>query len=798
MSRTAHIPKESPLHRTARLLAVLAVGVFGLFGTTSFAATPVLVQTVAPLYQDADAPIERRVEDLLSRMTIDEKIAQITTLWMQKDRLFTEDGTFDPEKAKASYPHGLGHIARPSEAVSGVFEALNEQDTVALVNRLQRYATEETRLGIPILFHEEALHGYVAPGATSFPQAIGLASAWDRDLMTRVFSVAAREMRARGAHLALSPGVDVARDPRWGRIEETYGEDPYLVAELGVAAILGFQGDSLPLADDKVFVTLKHMTGHGQPESGTNVGPANISERILREVFFPPFEEAVKRTNVRSIMASYNEIDGVPSHGNDWLLQDVLRGEWGYEGGVVSDYFGVEQLASLHFVEPDMKHAAARALKSGVDFELPDGLAYFELKTALAEGLVAESDIDNAVRLMLRMKFEAGLFENPFADGDYAETLTDNAEARALAEEAARKSVVLLKNDGILPLDAGALKKIAVIGPNADAVRQGGYSEKPTRFITVLEGLRNKVGEDVDLLYHEGIVLVAEGDWHSDEVVLGDPEENKKRIRDAKRVARKADAIVLVIGGTEATAREAWSDAHAGDRTDIELVGDQKALADAMFSLGKPVVTVLINGRPLGVDGVAEKTNALVEGWYLGQEGGTAMADILFGDVNPSGKLPVTLARNVGQLPLVYNHKPSALRNYLFDTTEPLYPFGHGLSYTQFEIAAPRLSEETIGTDDQVTVMVDVTNVGDRAGDEVVQLYVRDVVSSVTRPVKELRGFERVTLAPGETKSVSFQLGPKDFRFWNRDMERVVEPGAFEIQVGSSSASVTSTTLMVE
>lgn len=752
-------------------------------------------------YKNPALSIDQRVEDLLARMTLEEKIAQITTVWNSKPKILDKDGNFDAKKAAELFPHGIGHFARPND-LEGPTSPLekpfrNERQTVELINAIQKYEIENTRLGIPVLFHEEGLHGYAARGATSFPQAIGLASSWDPVLFERVYSVVAREIRARGAHLVLSPVVDVARDSRWGRIEETYGEDPYLAGELGVAAVKGFQGDKLPIANDKVMATLKHMTGHGQPESGTNVGPSNISERLLREVFFPPFEQIVQRTNVLSLMASYNEIDGVPSHGNPWLLNDVLRKEWGFKGGVVSDYEGIDDLERLHHVEPDLKSAAVRALKSGVDFDLPDGRAFKFLPEALKEGLITQTDIDQAVRRMLVIKFSAGLFETPYANADYAEKITDNAQARALALEAAHKSAILLKNNGALPLDKNALKKIAVIGPNADAVRLGGYSDVPTRVITMLDGIKSYVGKSADIVYHEGVKLTSKGDWWSDEIVIADRDENLKMIEEAKKVAADSDVVVLFIGGSEATSREGWSKDHLGDRTDIELVGEQEELAKAMYALGKPVIVVLINGKPLGIDEIESDAAAIIEGWYLGQEGGTAMANILFGEVNPSGKLPVTVARDVGQLPLVYNHKPSALRGYLFDTTKPLYPFGFGLSYTKFAVGAPKLSASSIGVDGTVTVHTTVANVGERAGDEVVQLYIRDKVSSVTRPVKELRGFKRVSLKAGEAKTVSFKLDQEDFRFWNKDMKRVVEPGDFDIMVGSNSVDLKTVTLNI-
>lgn len=800
------------LWREASLVALatgLILSVSGCAQVAANAAAPAatpLAETRPPLsdepiYTDASQPIEARIEDLLARMTLEEKIVQITTIWSGKTEVFDDAGMFDPAKAAALYPNGIGHFARPNdlEGPSSPLERpfRDERQTVELVNAIQKWAVEETRLGIPVLFHEEGLHGYAARGATSFPQAIGLASSWDPELLREVYTVAAREIRARGAHLVLSPVVDVARDPRWGRIEETYGEDPYLTSELGVAAVLGFQGETLPLADGKVLATLKHMTGHGQPESGTNVGPSNLSERILREIFFPPFEEIIERTNIRSLMASYNEIDGVPSHGNSWLLNDVLRGEWGFKGGVVSDYWGIDDMERLHFVEPDLESAAVRALKSGVDFDLPDGNTYKLLPEALEKGLVTMDEIDTAVRRMLDLKFQAGLFENPYADADYAEQITDNDEARALALRAAHRSIVLLENDGILPLDKTAYQRIAVIGPNAAAVRLGGYSDVPTRVVTMLDGLKEALGSDVTIDHHPGVKLTANGDWWEDEIIPADRDENLRMIEEAKRTARNAEIIILFIGGSEATTREGWASNHLGDRASIELPAQQNELVEAMLSLGKPVVTVLINGQPMGVDEISGRVNALVEGWYLGQEGGTAMADVLFGKVNPGGKLPVTIPRDVGQLPLVYNHKPSALRGYLDQTTEPLYPFGYGISYTSFELGAPVLSSATIPADGTVRVSVDVTNTGEREGDEVVQLYIRDVISSVTRPVKELRGFQRVTLQPGETRTVTFELGEKDFRFWNADMQRVVEPGEFAIMTGANSRDLQAVMLKV-
>jgi beta-glucosidase len=765
------------------------------------ASTGTKKQSAKPLYKNASAPVEARVNDLLARMTLEEKVAQIRSIWTNKTQVFDDKLQFDAEKASRNFPNGIGQFARPSDRRGAVSPRLlrgrDARETVALVNAAQHWAMEKTRLGIPILFHEEGLHGYAAVDATNFPQAIALASTWDPELVRKVDTVIAREIRARGVDLVLSPVVDVARDPRWGRIEETFGEDSYLVGEMGVAAVRGLQGDTLPLGPGHVFATLKHMTGHGQPESGTNVGPAPYSQRILRESFFPPFEQVVKRTNIRAVMASYNEIDGLPSHANHWLLSDILRGEWGFKGAVVSDYFGIEQLADLHHAEPDHAAAALRALKAGVDVDLPDGAAYKTLVESVRAGRVSPKAIDAAARRFLTIKFQAGLFEHPFADADAADAITGNAEARALALEAARCAAVLLKNDGTLPLDAPGLKKLAIIGPNAAVARLGGYSGEPRQKISVLEGIRAKVGAGVKLFYAEGVRITDNDDWWADEVKLGDSKENSKRIKKAVKAARKAKVVVMVLGDTEQTSREGWAKSHLGDRDSLDLPGDQEALASAIFALGKPTIVVLLNGRPPSVVNIAARANALVEGWYLGQEGGTAIADILFGDVNPGGKLPVTIPRSVGQLPMYYNSKPSAHRGYLFASAEPLFPFGYGLSYTTFDISAPRLSAATIKPDGALEVRVDVKNTGTRAGDETVQLYIHDKVSSVTRPVKELKGFQRVTLEPGETRTITFKVTREALQFWNEEMRRVVEPGEFEIMVGPNSVDLKTAVLTV-
>lgn len=799
--------------RGARVIRGISAAAAVLAGSIVGAASLAQTSPTAPtqqrsLYKDAAQPVERRVEDLLSRMTLEEKVAQMVAIWLEKEKIQTPAGEFDPAKASRNFPNGLGQIARPYDrraitqgpaagAAAGTVNR-NARDTARYANAAQRWAVEETRLGIPLFMHEEALHGYVAPGATSFPQSIALASTWNPALVERVFSVAAREMRAAGATLALAPVVDVARDPRWGRIEETYGEDPYLVGEMGLAAIRGFQGPTLPLAKDKVFVTLKHMTGHGQPESGTNIGPATLSERTLRENFFPPFERAVKELPVMSVMPSYNEIDGIPSHANRWLLNDVLRQEWGFKGVVLSDYFAVREMATRHKMFSDVKDAAVAAMNATVDFETPDGEAYAHLPELVRQGRVSQAQVDAAVRRILTLKFQAELFENPYVDEAQAAARTETPDAIALARETARQAVVLLKNDkGVLPLDASQFRRMAVIGPHASDTPIGGYSDVPRQVVSVVEGLRSAGRSKFAVDYAQGFRLTETRCWACDEVKLVPEAVSRPLVEQAVETARKADVVVLVLGDNEQLSREAWADNHLGDRSSLDLIGPQNELARRVFALGKPTVVLLLNGRPLSVNYLAENAPALVEGWYLGQETGNAVADVLFGRTNPGGKLPVSIARNVGQLPVFYNHKPTARRGYLFDTTKPLYPFGYGLSYTTFAVGAPRLARGSVAMGQPARVSVDVTNTGRRPGDEVVQLYVRDDQASVTRPVIELKRFQRVSLRPGQRRTVTFELSPRDLAFWNVDMKRVVEPGTFTISAGPNSVDLKSTTLTV-
>jgi beta-glucosidase len=765
-------------------------------------AVAVKTRKAAPTYKDARLPSAKRVKDLLSRMTLEEKAAQMMCVWQSKAQtLLDAQGNFDLKKAKKSFRdgRGLGQVGRPSDAGGGK----KAREMAVLTNEIQKFFLENSRLGIPVMFHEECLHGHAAPDGTSFPQPIALGATFNPGLVESLFTMTALEARLRGAHHALTPVVDVAREPRWGRVEETYGEDPYLVSRLGIAAVRGFQGDATFKDKRHVLATLKHFVGHGQPESGMNCAPSNVSLRVLQETFLYTFKEALREAGAVTLMASYNEIDGVPSHANKWLLRDVLRKEWGFKGFVVSDYYAIWELGYRpdthgHFVAKDKKESCKLAVEAGVNIELPDPDCYLHLVELVKKGVLKESQLDDLVAPMLFWKFEMGLFDDPYVDPEEADRVVSCDEHRDLALKAAHESITLLKNEnGLAPFDLNAIKTIAVIGPNADRGLLGGYSGVPKHNVTVLEGIKARAGKKVKVLYSEGCKITIGGSWNEDAVVASDPAEDRKQIAEAVRVAKKADVIVLAIGGNEQTSREAWNLQHMGDRTSLDLIGRQEELVRAMVALGKPVVVFLFNGRPLSINYVNENVPVIYECWYLGQETGRAVADVLFGDYNPGGKLPISVPRSVGHLPVFYNYKPSARRGYLFDDVSPLFAFGYGLSYTSFKIENPTLKKKRIRTDGATELTVDVTNTGKCAGSEVVQLYIRDLVSSVTRPIKELKGFRKVQLEPGESATVTFKITPAELSFYDVNMKYVVEPGDFEVMVGNSSRDADLTKLIL-
>ncbi|MBK7106236.1 MAG: glycoside hydrolase family 3 C-terminal domain-containing protein [Ignavibacteriae bacterium] len=741
-------------------------------------------------YKNPYLTVLERVEDLLSRLSLDEKIAQMLCIWNQKKELILdESGNLNYELMRKNLPSGLGQIGRISDTNGG----LSPVEMAEFANSLQKYFVEETRLGIPVIIHEECLHGLAGKEATSYPQPIGLGATFNPKLVEEIYSAIAEDTRKRGAHQALTPVLDVARDPRWGRVEETFGEDPYLIGEMSKAAIRGFQGDRTFKDKNKVLATLKHFAAHGQPESGSNCGPANFSERVLRDVFLAPFKEVIEEEKPYSVMASYNEIDGIPSHANKWLLRNVLRNEWGFKGFVVSDYYAITELSNKeetvsHNVAADKKEAALLAAEAGVNIELPEIDCYPNLKELVISGRLSETVIDELVKPMLEAKFEMGLFEDPYVDPTLIQNEHKLENDRKIALKAAQETITLLKNDNILlPINLKEKSTIAVIGPNADRKMLGGYSGTPKYYTTVLEGIKNKAKDKYEIIYSEGCKITIGGSWNEDTVVPSELEEDKRLIEEAVKVAEKSDIVIMAIGGNEQTSREAWSKIHLGDRTNLDLVGRQNELLKEIQKTGKPIVVVLFNGRPKSISYISKTVPSILECWYLGQETGNAVADVIFGDVNPSGKLPISIPRSVGHIPCHYNHKPSSRRGYLFDDITPLYPFGFGLSYTKFKISNLKIDKQEITENEKVIVSVTVKNEGEIKGTEVVQLYIRDKVSSVTRPVKELKGFKKVTLESNQEKEVSFEITKKELSFTNVEMQFTAEPGEFDIMVGNSS-----------
>ncbi len=749
------------------------------------------------VYQDAARPTEERVADLLGQMTLDEKLAQLGSFWVYE----VLDGiAFSPVKAQRLLAHGIGHVTRLGGASN-----VKPAQAAALANTIQKYLQDATRLKIPAIIHEECCAGYMAFGATVFPQAIGVASAWDPELVEEMTAVIRRQMRAAGAHHALAPVIDVTRDARWGRVEETFGEDPYLVARLGAAYIKGLQGPNLKTG---IVATAKHFVGYGMSEGGMNWAPAHIPPRELREVYLYTFEAAIKEAGLASVMNAYHELDGVPCGASAELLTDILRGEWGFDGTVVSDYFAVKMLQEYHRLAADKAEAARLALEAGIDIELPSTDCYgAPLRAAVQEGHIREALVDRAVSRVLAQKFALGLFENPFVDAGAVQF--DTPTDRGLARRIAQKSIVLLKNAGdTLPLGPD-VKKIAVIGPNADSTRHlfGDYSypahletllelkenntfgmpvpdevvleQEVVPVISILEAIRRRAEPYAQVLYAPGCGVL---------------DESRAGFAAAVEAARQADVAVLVMGDKSGLV-DGCTSGEARDRASLDLPGVQAELVRAVYDTGTPVVLVLVCGRPVTLGWMAQHIPAVLVAWFPGEEGGSAVADVLFGAVNPGGKLPISFPQTVGQIPVYYGHKPSGGRShwkgdYVETSAKPLYPFGYGLSYTRFEYANLRVAPPQVRAGATVTVQADIANTGARAGDEVVQLYVNVKRASVTRPVKELKGFARLTLEPGETRTVTFELAVNQLAYLDRAMRRVIEPGPVEVMVAASADDV--------
>ena len=713
-------------------------------------------------YRDSAINVEERVKDLIPRMTLEEKIAQLGSVFATP---LLEKGKFSRGKAAKILKNGIGHIS-----AIAMTSTLPLQEVAALANDIQKYLLENTRLPIPAIIHEECLNGFRVKGATIFPQNIGLASTWEPELIGRITGVIRRQMRAAGIHQGLAPVLDVARDPRWGRVEETFGEDPYLVARMGVADVRGLQGDDIKQG---IVATLKHFAGHGLPEGGLNCAPSHIPPRLFREVYLYPFEKAVKEGGVLSVMNAYHEIDGVPCGASEELLTGILRNEWGFDGVVVSDYFAIAQLMTTHRVAAQSGEAAGLALKAGIDIELPYTNCYGEpLQRAVDNGSVPIALVDRAVSRMLKLKFTLGLFENAYVNPEAAIKIIDPPENRELALQAARKSIVLLKNDNnCLPLNKD-IRTIAVIGPSADSHRNlmgdytypahSGYELKKDEktgnveviwkdkdmkegivntpaVVSILEGIRTAANKDTKVLYAKGCEVI---------------DASQGGFGEAVKIAESADVAVIVVGDKSGMMPDNTS-GEMRDRAELGLPGVQEELVKAIYETGTPVVLVLVNGRPCTLKWMAEKIPAIIDAWLPGEEGGRAVADVLFGDYNPGGKLPVSFPENAGQIPVYYSHKPSGRKSslwqdYVDGSARPLFEFGYGLSYTTFEFSNLTIEPIRIPVDGTVAIKVDVKNTGKREGEEVVQLYVNDVIASVTRPVKELKGFERIYLKSGE------------------------------------------------
>lgn len=733
-------------------------------------------------YKDSTLSPEERTELLFKEMTLQEKLGQ---LYIPSNLNLLSKGKVSEDSLKKYYPYGAGVIFPDRNDVPEIY--------IEKVNAYQKYMVENTRLGIPAFIGGEGLHGFMAVKSTYFPQAIALGCTFNPELAEKVYSVVAKELRTRGVNLVLSPVLDLAREPRWGRTEECYSEDPYLVGQMSLAAVRGFQGRTMEELSNgsHVVATLKHFAGHGQPEGGRNTAPVATTRQDVIQNHLYPFEICVKEGNALSVMASYNELEGIPNHANKWLLTDVLKDKWNFKGFVTADQGGVQDLMNIHHMAADMKYAAKYAIESGIDFELKGRDAMFEtLEEAVENGEVDIDHIDRAVKAILLQKFRAGIFENPYTDP--AKMVYNTPEHKQMALDAARESVVLLKNDNkILPLDINKIGSIAVIGPNAADVHLGGYTSDPHEGVSVLQGIKDFCGGKIKVNYAEGCKITKQKPsfWTNDETP-NSKEDDLRLINQAVNVAKASDVTVLVLGDNTSTCREAWGENHRGDRDNLELLGMQNELVKRITALNKPVIALILGGRPLAINEVSELVPAIFQGFYIGQEGGTAFAEILFGKTNPSGKLSVTIPRNVGQLPVYYNHKQSRYRSYLWKESTPLYSFGHGLSYSDFVYEEMKLDKNEMSSKDTLKVDVWVKNKSEISGKETVQLYIRDMYSSITRPVMELKAFKKVLIEPGETKKISFDVTPEMLSFKDENMNDVIESGDFKIMIGSASDNV--------
>jgi len=741
--------------------------------------------------------IEQRTNKLLSRMTLDEKLAQIGSYWIFD---LQTNGVLDWEKVANKFKHGIGQITRLAGA-----STLDPINAAKASNRLQKFLVENTRLGIPAIIHEECCSGAMMLGGTVYPQMLGLASTFQPELAQRMTTTIREQMLAIGARQGLAPVLDIARDPRWGRVEETFGEDPTLVSHFGMAYIKGLQTDNLA---NGVMATGKHFIGHSLSQGGLNCAPVHVGMNETYDVYLAPFQAAIRDAGLASIMNAYPELDGEVVAASRRILTDLLRGQLGFDGLVVSDYEAIIMLHNFHKVAVNAACAASMALNAGIDVELPSVVCYGEsLKSALESGDINLELVDISVGRHLKKKLELGLFENPYADEGRVLEIFETSEQRKLARDIAGKSMILLKNDGLLPL-AKTIRTVAVIGPNANDSRNqlGDYSYAAMRYlmqlkapedsvfhdikinelakddvniITVLDGIQSVVSAETRILYAKGCDNLSNDMSGFDEAI---------------NVAKQADAVVLVLGDRSGLTPDCTT-GETRDSADLKLPGVQEDLAKMILAVEKPVVAVLITGRPYVLSTLEEGASAILEAWLPGEEGGSAVADVLFGDVNPGGKLPITLPRSVGQVPIYYSAKPAGAKShwyvdYVSEKATPLYPFGHGLSYTSFEYSNLVIKQKQVTIGETVEISLDVENVGRLAGDEVVQLYIHDEFASTPRPIKELKGYQRLFLKPGETRKVIFHLPVNQLAFYDNELNLIVEPGTIKVMVGSSSEDI--------
>jgi beta-glucosidase len=755
-------------------------------------------------YENAELGITERTNDLLRRMTLEEKLAQLSGIIMvnQVSNLpvrVDEQGVIHKDDDFAqSTAAGIGAICY-MQVQMGV------RDSVRLINAVQRDLLENTRLGIPAFIVDEGAHGHLAWESTIFPLPVGMAATFNPDLVERVFDAVGREIRVRGGNIALTPVGDIGADPRWGRVEETFGEDTHLVTRMMLAAVAGLQGGRSGVSADHIAATAKHFAGFGQSAGGRQIAPADLPERVLRDQILPVFKAAVMEAGVSCVMPAYIEHDGIPAHAHSMLLRRILREEWGFQGLVVSDFGGVPDLFTRYRVVASLPEAARRALHAGVDMDLPEGKAFRTLEEA-DTALLAQ--IDASVQRVLALKFSLGLFENPYADEARALEVVHSASHQQIALEAAEQSLVLLKNQGaLLPLEINRTRRIALIGPHSRLLKFGGYSGHGVG-VSIYDGLLDYVQGRAELLWSQGCLLTTDQEDLLPEVSPGDtllrdlPESmpnlfsldsEQAQIDEAAALAATCDVAIVCLGESYAITSESNTPQHYGDRESLELVGNQLALLRAVKATGVPTVVILIHGRTLAIAPVLELADAMIDAWNPGEARGIAIARAVFGDINPGGKLPFTVPFSAGQLPL--SRKITGYEQlYAFQTRRECLPFGYGLSYTTFTCSTPRL-EGTFQVGDPVIVLVEVTNTGTRAGDEVVQVYVTDVICSVSRPRHILKAFQRVSLMPGETQTVALTLEPEVFNFTDEHYQPCIEPGDFEISVGTSSQHTKTITL---